>query len=381
MGRGVGPRGRRGCGFSGRSQLEESNGAKPWRWRRDGERLSPAAGSLAPDSDLPIDAERRTWPGATSSSGGTEPERHDAALAATFQRAVDLGLTLSSPADPMERARFQGRKSEVLLGGFLGGNLCRPLRAQAGARSPGGWVETVCPEPSSLAAAPGRKARTGWMTGARPATAPWQEGPLLEGLADLVDRQEVASLRLVEPGGRAPGADPPAAGRPWQIPRWPACRSSFPCSLRRRWVAEVLPPRRRRVAIAYTPLALGCSSDPAAAAAWPVPGRGVGSTAGCSRIEPLLVEDAKPSLPPRASEWPEVALKLCPGPGAPAQSPPLRNGVPGERQPRQSRGAGASSEPRWELSIAGDRPARADCRPPYNVAEVSRGERRGGGRG
>ncbi len=138
-----------------------------------------------------------TWAWGNRFLWGYDPSR-DAELEATFQQALQAGLTFFDTADSYGTGRWNGR-SEALLGRFcsalpedqaaavrvatklapfpwrLGRNGCR--RAfQASRRRLEGHL---------------RRVQLHWSTARY---APWQEGPLLDGLADLVLAGEVAEL-------------------------------------------------------------------------------------------------------------------------------------------------------------------------------------------
>ncbi|MDM7953436.1 MAG: aldo/keto reductase [Cyanobium sp. CZS 25K] len=146
-----------------------------------------------------------TWAWGNQFLWGYEPAQ-DEALAACFRRAVDLGLTVFDTADSYGTGRFAGR-SESLLGGFV--EALPPARRQR---------LTVA---TKLAPFPWRLGRRGferafedslrrlrghldrvqlhWSTARY---APWQEGALLEGLADLVEQGRVGSLGVSNLGPR-----------------------------------------------------------------------------------------------------------------------------------------------------------------------------------
>ncbi|APD48330.1 aldo/keto reductase [Synechococcus sp. CS-602] len=309
----------------------------------------PLGGFLGPDSDLPSIGVG-TWAWGNQFLWGYEPERHDAALAATFQRAVDLGLTFFDTADSYGTGRFQGR-SEVLLGGFL-------------ATLPAARLAGLCVA-TKLAPFPWRLGRSGyarafeasrqrlggkldrvqlhWSTARY---APWQEGPLLEGLADLVDRQEVASLGLSNLGPRrlelilqrlaARGI--PLASLQVQL------SLLAPDALAPGGVAEVC--RHAGVElIAYSPLALGLLSDPGRSGRpWPVGPRGWLYRRLLPRIEPLLVE-MRAIAAAHGASMAEVALNWCRAHGA--------RPIPGLRTVSQAETAAAAVGWRLEASEVG----------------------------
>ena len=146
-----------------------------------------------------------TWAWGNQFLWGYDPAQ-DAELEATFGRAVALGLHFFDTADSYGTGRLQGR-SEALLGRFSAA--LTPQQRQ-----------TLCVA-TKLAPFPWRLGRSGfkrafqashqrlqgkldrvqlhWSTARY---APWQEGPLLDGLADLVEGGAVASLGLSNMGPR-----------------------------------------------------------------------------------------------------------------------------------------------------------------------------------
>ena len=144
-----------------------------------------------------------TWAWGNQLLWGYDP-RQDQQLQATFERAVARGLTFFDTADSYGTGRFNGR-SEALLGQFCGA--LTPQQRQG-----------VCLA-TKLAPFPWRLGRQGlhrafaasrqrlggqidrvqlhWSTARY---APWQEGPLLDGLADLVRDGQVGSLGLSNVG-------------------------------------------------------------------------------------------------------------------------------------------------------------------------------------
>jgi pyridoxine 4-dehydrogenase len=146
-----------------------------------------------------------TWAWGNTFLWGYEPGQ-DAALEQGFRRCVDLGLHLFDSADSYGTGRFNGR-SETLLGRFVAA--LPPERRIA---------LTVA---TKLAPFPWRLGRRGfdraleasrqrllgkldrvqlhWSTARY---APWQEGPLLEGLADAVRAGRVPQLGVSNLGPR-----------------------------------------------------------------------------------------------------------------------------------------------------------------------------------
>jgi pyridoxine 4-dehydrogenase len=130
----------------------------------------------------------------------------DAALQACFQRAVDLGLRFFDTADSYGTGRHTGR-SELLLGRF-----CAALSVDQ--RQQLCVATKLAPFPWRLGRAGYRRAfeasrqrlqgkldrvQLHWSTARY---APWQELPLLEGLADLVEQGQVAGLGVSNLGPR-----------------------------------------------------------------------------------------------------------------------------------------------------------------------------------
>ncbi|MCS5697783.1 aldo/keto reductase [Cyanobium sp. FGCU-52] len=146
-----------------------------------------------------------TWAWGNQFLWGYDPACDDQ-LEAAFQRAVARGLTFFDTADSYGTGRFGGR-SEALLGRFCA-SLAAGQRAQL----------TVA---TKLAPFPWRLGRSGFdraLTGSRQRLqgkldrvqlhwstaryAPWQEGPLVDGLADRVQRGEVRELGVSNLGPR-----------------------------------------------------------------------------------------------------------------------------------------------------------------------------------
>jgi pyridoxine 4-dehydrogenase len=146
-----------------------------------------------------------TWAWGNQFLWGYDPAQ-DTCLQATFMRAVALGLRFFDTADSYGTGRLQGR-SEALLGRFCAG-LTPPQRDQLQ------LATKLAPFPWRLGRQGLRRAfdasrrRLGgrmervqlhWSTARY---APWQEGPLLAGLADLVNEGAVPSLGLSNFGPR-----------------------------------------------------------------------------------------------------------------------------------------------------------------------------------
>lgn len=132
-----------------------------------------------------------------------EPEQ-DPQLRRCFERAIQLGLRFFDTADSYGTGRFQGR-SELLLGTFCSG-LSEAERQQvvvATKLAPfpwrlgrGGFVKAF---QASRARLQGKldRVQLHWSTARY---APWQETPLLDGLADLVEAGLVQGLGVSNMG-------------------------------------------------------------------------------------------------------------------------------------------------------------------------------------
>jgi len=156
-----------------------------------------------PSDSVPIGV--GTWAWGNQFLWGYRSEQ-DAALQATFERAVQLGLRFFDTADSYGTGRLQGR-SEALLGQFrsalppeqrdrlLVATKLAPFPWRLGRQGLHRAFE------ASRHRLGGRLERVQlhWSTARY---APWQEGPLLEGLADLVAAGAVGSLGLSNIGPR-----------------------------------------------------------------------------------------------------------------------------------------------------------------------------------
>ena len=165
-----------------------------------GAAAAPSPGPLPAESPQPLPSIGvGTWAWGNQFLWGYDPAL-DHQLAATFQRCLDLDLCFFDTADSYGTGRWNGR-SEQLLGQF------------AAALSPA--QRSRCCLATKLAPFPWRLGRRGfdraftaskqrlqgkldrvqlhWSTARY---APWQEPPLLLGLADLVRSGQVASLGL-----------------------------------------------------------------------------------------------------------------------------------------------------------------------------------------
>ena len=146
-----------------------------------------------------------TWAWGNQFLWGYDPAQ-DEALAACFRRAVDLGLTVFDTADSYGTGRFGGR-SELLLGGFV--EALPPARRQrltvATKLAPFPWrlgrrgFERAFEESRRRLRGHLDRVQLHWSTARY---APWQEGALLEGLADLVAQGRVGSLGVSNLGPR-----------------------------------------------------------------------------------------------------------------------------------------------------------------------------------
>ncbi len=145
-----------------------------------------------------------TWAWGNQFLWGYSPERDDARLAATFERCLQRGLLFFDTADSYGTGRFNGR-SETLLGQFA-------AAASAADQARICIATKLAPFPWRLGRQGYRRAfaasqerlqgqlqrvQLHWSTARY---APWQEGPLLDGLADLVREGAVASLGVSNMG-------------------------------------------------------------------------------------------------------------------------------------------------------------------------------------
>ncbi|MFY8148754.1 MAG: aldo/keto reductase [Prochlorococcaceae cyanobacterium] len=144
-----------------------------------------------------------TWAWGNRFLWGYEPAQ-DPQIAATFRRALACGLTFFDTADSYGTGRYNGRSEELL------GQCCAALSDADRRRV---TVATkLAPFPWRLGRGGFRRAfdasrrrlqgkldrvQLHWSTARY---APWQEEPLLQGLADLVQAGEVASLGVSNMG-------------------------------------------------------------------------------------------------------------------------------------------------------------------------------------
>lgn len=271
----------------------------------------------------------------------------DAELEASFGQAVAGGLTFFDTADSYGTGRFNGR-SEALLGRFASalppaerGRLClatklAPFPWRLGRR---GFDRAVIASSRRLG---GRidRVQLHWSTSRY---APWQDGPLLEGLADRLVSGEIAELGLSNVGPR----------RLRQLHRQLAARGVKVSSLQVQLsllarqplapggVADVC--RELGVdLIAYSPLALGLLARPDPLQHLPTAGprRWLFQRLG-PRLRPLL-ELMGELADSRGASLAEVALNWC---RAHSAMP-----IPGLRRPEQVEGALQAL--RWRLDPA-----------------------------
>ncbi len=305
---------------------------------------SSSARSPLPPADTIPGVGVGTWAWGNRFLWGYDPGQ-DGALRACFERAVALGLTFFDTADSYGTGRMQGR-SEELLGDFCSA-LPEDQRAQL-------CVATkLAPFPWRLgrggydrAFADSRRRLRGkldlvqlhWSTARY---LPWQETPLLNGLADRVERGEAAGLGLsnIGPVGlRRLHAHLAARGVP-------LCSLQVQLSLLAPQavapggVAEVC--RELGVAlIAYSPLALGLLGRPPGAlpAEFPAGPRGLLFRRLWPSLQPLL-EGLQRIASERGAAPAEVALNWCRAHGAMP--------IPGLRRVDQAETAAAALS--WRL--------------------------------
>ncbi|MFM8259782.1 MAG: aldo/keto reductase [Vulcanococcus sp.] len=208
-----------------------------------------------------------TWAWGNQFLWGYDPARDDATLEATFRRCLDLGLRFFDTADSYGTGRFNGR-SETLLGRFAqqaspaeraGLCLATKLAPFPWRLGRGGYARAFAASQARLQGQMGR-VQLHWSTARY---APWQEGPLLQGLADLVQRGAVGSLGVSNMGPqRLRQVHGELAARGIRLASLQVQLSLLaPEPLLPGGVAEVC--RELGVAlIAYSPLALGLLSRP-----------------------------------------------------------------------------------------------------------------------
>lgn len=165
----------------------------------------PAAILSAPEPPVVPGVGVGTWAWGNQFLWGYDPAQDDT-LAACFRRAVDLGLTFFDTADSYGTGRYGGR-SESLLGDFV--EALPPDRRErltvATKLAPFPWRLGRRGFEAAFAASRRRlrghldRVQLHWSTARY---APWQEGALLEGLADLVAEGRVGSLGVSNLGPR-----------------------------------------------------------------------------------------------------------------------------------------------------------------------------------
>ena len=147
-----------------------------------------------------------TWAWGNQFLWGYDPSRDDETLAATFRRCLERGLLFFDTADSYGTGRFNGR-SEELLGRFAmaaspqeRSDLCiatklAPFPWRLGRR---GYERAFAASQARLQGQM-KRVQLHWSTARY---APWQEGALLDGLADLVAAGAVHSLGVSNMGPR-----------------------------------------------------------------------------------------------------------------------------------------------------------------------------------
>ena len=145
-----------------------------------------------------------TWAWGNTFLWGYDPARDDAQLAATFRRCLERNLLFFDTADSYGTGRFNGR-SEALLGRFAmeATPTDRQRLCVATKLAPFPWRLGRNGYRRAFAASQARlqgqmkRVQLHWSTARY---APWQEEPLLDGLADLVLNGQVQSLGLSNMG-------------------------------------------------------------------------------------------------------------------------------------------------------------------------------------
>lgn len=147
-----------------------------------------------------------TWAWGNEFVWGYDSKTDDRRLAATFRQALSSGLNLIDTADSYGTGRLNGR-SESLLGGFID-NLPASRRSQlvvATKLAPFPWRQGRRGLHRAFDASQKRlgghlkRVQLHWSTARY---APWQEAALLDGLADLVQAQQVDELGVSNVGPR-----------------------------------------------------------------------------------------------------------------------------------------------------------------------------------
>jgi len=286
-----------------------------------------------------------TWAWGNQFLWGYEPARDDDTLAATFRRCLERGLLFFDTADSYGTGRLNGR-SEQLLGRFAMAaspeerrRLCiatklAPFPWRLGRR---GYDRAFAASQARLQGQM-QRVQLHWSTARY---APWQEGPLLDGLADQVQAGAVRSLgvsnmgpqRLRQVAARLAERGVPLASLQVQL------SLLSPEAVQPGGVAETC--RELGIAlIAYSPLALGLlSRDPRDSRPLPAGPRG----ALFRRLEPRL-QPLRRAMAELAQGRPgglaAVALNWCRAHGAMP--------IPGLRNPEQVERAAEAL--RWSMS-------------------------------
>ncbi len=278
-----------------------------------------------------------TWAWGNQFLWGYHPSQ-DPELERTFQRAVACGLTTFDTADSYGTGRFNGR-SEALLGRFT-------AALSPAQRAPLCVATKLAPFPWRLgrrgyerAFAASRQRLGGWIdlvqlhwSTAR--YAPWQEGPLLDGLADLVQRGEAGGLGVSNMGPRRLRAvHGRLAARGVRLRSLQVQLSLLaPDPVRSDGVAAVCRDLDIRL-IAYSPLALGLLARPLEAQVWPPGARGALFRRLAPALGGLQAEMARIAAV-HDSGLAAVALNWCRSHGAMP--------IPGLRRPDQVEQAAAA---------------------------------------
>ena len=262
-----------------------------------------------------------TWAWGNQLLWGYRPQRDDLALEASFHRAVELGLSFFDTADSYGTGWLNGR-SETLLGRFAAS--LSPVRRRgicvATKLAPFPWRLGRGGYGRAFAASRHRlqgkldRVQLHWSTARY---APWQEDPLIQGLADLVEQGVVASLGVSNVGPRRLRRILELLGERG-VPL-----ASLQVQLSLLAPEAVLPGgvvdlcRGSGVQlIAYSPLALGLLTDGAGRGLPPPRGaRGLLFRRLLPRIEPLLVAMRAIAWAHQA-EVAEVAINWCRAHGA-----------------------------------------------------------------
>ena len=286
-----------------------------------------------------------TWAWGNQFLWGYDPERDDPTLEATFRRCLERGLLFFDTADSYGTGRFNGR-SEALLGRFA-------QQASASERQGLCLATKLAPFPwrlgrrgydrafrASQARLQGQMGRVQlhWSTARY---APWQEAPLLQGLADRVQAGEVGSLGVSNMGPqRLRQVHAALAARGVRLASLQVQLSLLaPQPVLNGGVAAVC--RELGIAlIAYSPLALGLLTRPLEAAP-PLPSGPRGAL--FRRLEPQLLplRQAMAALAAgRPGGLTALALNWCRAHGAMP--------IPGLRRPDQVDVAAAALS--WSLS-------------------------------